>query len=62
MVEILFHVLPLWVLLTTVSLLPRHNRSEAIVWVSLMVVALVEPAFQIWTATRGTPVVGAPHA
>jgi hypothetical protein len=61
MVEILFHVIPLCLLLTVLPPLAGHSRSEAIVWVSLILVALLEPAFQTWTAASGAPVVGAPH-
>lgn len=63
-VEILFHLLTLCLLLTVFP--PRvtrsRSRSEATVWWSLILVALLEPAFQVWTAASGTPVVGSPHA
>lgn len=60
-VEILFHVLPLYLLLTVLPVLAGQRRSETIIWVSLILVALLEPAFQIWTAANGAPVVGGPH-
>jgi hypothetical protein len=61
MVEILFHLLPLCLLLTVIPALVGHGRSEAAVWVSLILVALLEPAFQTWTAASGAPVVGGPY-
>jgi hypothetical protein len=61
MVEILFHVFPLCLLLTVLPALVGQSRPEAIVWVSLILVALLEPAFQTWTAASGAPVVGGPH-
>jgi hypothetical protein len=61
MVEILFHLLPLCLLLTVLAALLGHGRSQVAVWISVIVVALLEPAFQIWTAATGAPVVGGPH-
>jgi hypothetical protein len=61
MVELVFHLLPLCVLLTVLPLVVGHRRSQRIVWVSLILVALLEPAFQTWTAVSEAPVVGAPH-
>jgi hypothetical protein len=61
MVEILFHLLPLCLLLTVIPAFVGHGRSEAAVWVSLILVALLEPAFQTWTAASGAPVVGGPY-
>jgi hypothetical protein len=61
MVETLFHVLPLYLLLTGLPVLTGQRRSEAITWVSLILVAFLEPAFQTWSAASGAPVVGGPH-
>ena len=62
MVEVLFHVLPLCLLLTVVPALTGSGRSATVVWTSLITVALLEPAFQTWTAASGAPVVGGPYA
>lgn len=61
MVEILFHVLPLSVLLTVLPVLTGQRRSEEIIQIGVILVAFLEPAFQTWTATSGAPVVGGPH-
>jgi hypothetical protein len=60
MAEVVFHLLPLCLLLTVVSARGMRDRSEATVWGCLILVALLEPAFQVWTAASGMPVVGAP--
>jgi hypothetical protein len=60
MVEILFHLLPLTALLTVVPMMARHRQSETTVQASLLLVALLEPAYQTWAAVTETPIVGAP--
>jgi hypothetical protein len=57
MAESLFHLLPLCLLLSVLTGALRWGASTAI-WASLVVVATLEPAFQVWTALSGTPVVG----
>ena len=61
MVEVLFHLLPLCLLLTVLPVILGHGRSAVAVWISVIVVALLEPAFQIWTAATGALVVGGPQ-
>lgn len=57
LVEILFHALPLCLLL---SILPRvlRRRPSTLMGTCLAIVATLEPTFQVWTALWGTPVVG----
>lgn len=45
-VEILFHVLPLSILLFLLSVFLGNTRFEAIVWPAILVVSLLEPVFQ----------------
>lgn len=60
MVEILFHLLPLAAVLTVMPMIARHRRSATTVQASLLLVALLEPAFQTWAAVTETPIVGGP--
>ena len=62
MVEILFHLLPLAALLTVVPTIARRQRSETTTQISLLLVALLEPAFQTWAAVTERPIVGAPSS
>jgi len=48
-VEILFHVLPLALLLFVATSLFRTLSFETIVWPCIFLVALMEPAFQTWS-------------
>ena len=51
-VEILFHVLPLTLLLCTLTSLFRNIRYEYI-WISIFIVALLEPVYQtLWMDSR----------
>ncbi len=45
-VEILFHVLPLTLLLFTLTTLFRNAQYENILWISILIVALLEPVYQ----------------
>ncbi len=48
-VEVLFHVMPLTVLLFTLTALFRKVRFEYVLWISILIVALVEPVYQtLW--------------
>lgn len=47
-VEIVFHVLPLTVLLFLLTTLFKSAAFETIVWPCLLLVALLEPIFQTW--------------
>lgn len=52
-VEILFHVLPLTLLLFTLTTLFRNAQYENIFWISILIVALLEPIYQtIWMGGR----------
>jgi hypothetical protein len=46
-VEILFHVLPLTLLLLLFDFLPWDLRFEKIIWPTILLVALLEPFFQL---------------
>jgi hypothetical protein len=61
-VEILFHLVPLSLLLMLLPTIVRRVRSETIVWISLFLVSVLEPSFQLLTAVFEVPVIGAPHA
>ncbi len=51
--EILFHVLPLTLLLVTLTSLFRNVRYEHIVWISILIAALLEPVYQtLWMGGR----------
>ena len=62
MAEILFHLLPLAALMMAISAFARHGAPESAVWVSLVLVSLLEPSFQVLAAVSERPVVGAPQA
>ena len=52
-VEILFHVLPLSLLIVTLTSLFRNARFENIIWTSILLVALLEPVYQtLWMGDR----------
>jgi hypothetical protein len=54
--EILFHVLPLTLLLFTLTSLFRNVRHGNILWISILIVALLEPVYQtIWMDGRYPP-------
>jgi hypothetical protein len=44
--EIMFHVLPLFLLLTASTWLPDSIRFEAIIWPCFVIVSLIEPIYQ----------------
>jgi hypothetical protein len=44
--QILFHVLPLSVLLISLTLIFRNTSQKHIVWICILVVALLDPAYQ----------------
>ena len=45
--EIVFHVLPLAVLLLALSPLAGHLGRDRVVWIGVLLVAVLEPAFQV---------------
>ena len=51
-VEILFHILPLSLLLIILTSLLKNIKQEKIIWFSIFVVSLIEPIFQL---AYGTP-------
>lgn len=52
-IEILFHVLPLTLLLITLTSLFRSVRYENILWISILIAALLEPVYQtLWMGER----------
>lgn len=52
-VEILFHVLPLTLLLVALTSLFRNLRFDKILWISIVIVALLEPVYQtLWMGGR----------
>lgn len=62
MAEILFHLMPLAALVTTLSAFGRDGLSARAVSASVFFVSLLEPSFQVLAAVSGRPVVGAPHS
>lgn len=55
-VEIVFHVLPLTLLLVMLTSWFRNVRYENIVWSSILIVALLEPVYQVgWLGGRYPP-------
>jgi len=61
MVEILFHALPLALLLTIAMPLVPSNLRPVIVPIGLVIVASLEPSYQLAAALTGAPVAGAPY-
>jgi hypothetical protein len=54
-VEVLFHVLPLTLPLITLASLFRSVRHENILWISILIVSLLEPVYQtFWMGDRYT--------
>jgi hypothetical protein len=53
-VEILFHVLPLTLLLFGITALFKNTTFETIIWPCILLVALIEPVFQTVTGSSGT--------
>lgn len=47
-VEIIFHVLPLTILLFLVTSLFKNLDFQSVVWPCILIVALLEPIFQTW--------------
>lgn len=47
LVEVLFHVLPLAVLLFLFNAIFNTTASPALVWVTMVIVALLEPTYQV---------------
>jgi len=54
-VEILFHVLPLTLLLVLLTSLLRNVSHESIVWICIAMVALLEPVFQVGLMDSASP-------
>lgn len=46
LVEILFHVLPLTILLILMTTIFKNARCSSIFWICILIVALLEPSFQ----------------
>ena len=61
-VEILFHVLPLALLLTVLPIVFRNGKRETILWASVLLVALLEPTFQVATMVMESPIIGTSRA
>jgi hypothetical protein len=61
MAEIVFHVLPLSVMLMVLPSILKNLGTETIVWISIPIVALLEPTFQAVLAVAGAPLIGTPH-
>jgi hypothetical protein len=52
-VEIVFHVLPLTLLIVMLTMLFRSVRHENILWFTILIVALLEPVYQVlWMDDR----------
>ncbi len=51
LVEIIFHVLPLTILLFTFPIVIKPIKYNTVVWLSIIIVALVEPTYQIFMDT-----------
>ena len=45
-VEILFHVLPLTVLMIALTVIFKHTDQQIIMWISILLVSLLEPIYQ----------------
>ncbi|MBT8313609.1 MAG: hypothetical protein KJP26_04040 [Maribacter sp.] len=54
LVEIIFHVLPLTILLFTFPIVFKPIKYNTIVWLSIIIVAMVEPTYQIFMDTYTT--------
>jgi len=46
LVEILFHVLPLTILLISLTSILKNISYSYIIWICILIVALLEPSFQ----------------
>lgn len=46
LVEIVFHVLPLTIFLTSLTIIFKNISYASILWICILIVALLEPAFQ----------------
>ncbi len=53
LVEVIFHLVPITILLLLLSLFLRDTNSAVVVWSVLLVEALIEPLFQINTMAPG---------
>lgn len=53
-VEIIFHVLPLTLLLFALTTLFKNTSFEVIIWPCILLVALIEPLFQTVTGSSGS--------
>jgi len=62
MVEILFHLLPVSLLVATLPRVVPTSTPTVILWISLMTAAVLEPVMQVLVAGLGSPLVGDPHA
>ena len=51
LVEIIFHVLPFTILLFTFPIVLKPIKYNTVVWLSIIIVALVEPTYQIFMDT-----------
>jgi hypothetical protein len=54
-VEILFHVLPLTLLLVVLTAIFKQVSHETLVWVCIAIVALLEPVFQVGPMDPASP-------
>ena len=45
--EVVFHLLPLMLLLLALSALQRRLRADRVVWIAIVITAVAEPTFQI---------------
>jgi hypothetical protein len=59
--EIVFHVLPLSLLLMVLPSIFKSIRLEATMWIAVPIVAALEPTFQAVLNVVGAPLIGAPH-
>jgi len=51
-VEILFHVLPLSLILSIFTLIRKNRTPQKIIWISIVLISLLEPVYQL---IYGTP-------
>ena len=61
MAEIVFHVLPLSLLLMALPTIFKNIRLGTTVWISILIVALLEPTFQAVLNVIDAPLIGASH-
>lgn len=51
-VEVVFHALPLAILLTGLSWLPLRMKTASLLWIAMILTALLEPTFQLSFVAR----------